>query len=104
MLSGAARQNIIGIWCRTGAERAAFLQRSVAPCHVPACAMPARHSMFSAVPWANPSASAAVSARRAFGGALEQGRRMSYFSGSHFDSDHMRDAKNPHLPEASAQP
>lgn len=26
-------------------------------------------------------------------------RAMSYFSGSHFDSEHMVDAKNPHLPQ-----
>ena len=26
-------------------------------------------------------------------------RVMSYFSGSHFDSEHMVDAKNPHLPQ-----
>jgi hypothetical protein len=31
-------------------------------------------------------------------------RRMSYFSGSHYDQEHMREAKNPDLPEVVACP
>lgn len=101
MLRAAARRSA-GIWCRAGADGAAALQGSAAACRAPAHAMTVRHaSMFAA---AMLSPSAAVAARRACGWPLQHGRGMSYFSGSHFDSDHMRDAKNPHLPEASAQP
>jgi len=47
---------------------------------------------------------ALVSARRITPvGAAPGQRAMSYFSGSHFDTDDMLDAKNPHLPkDASA--
>ena len=30
-------------------------------------------------------------------------RTMSYFSGSHYDHEHMQDAKNPHLPKVLPQ-
>ena len=41
-----------------------------------------------------------LSARTAVAQNAPVGQRtMSYFSGSHFDQAHMRDAKNPHLPE-----
>ena len=54
----------------------------------------------SAAPLAQLTA-ACAGARRAWAPSLGQRRAMSYFSGSHFDGEHMRDAKNPHLPEVS---
>jgi len=93
-----ARAGCRGLGAKASGPAAAAVQRV-------ACAgsrvVPAPLAV-SAAPLAQLAAAcAAAGARRAWAPALGQRRAMSYFSGSHFDSEHMRDAKNPHLPEVS---